>query len=67
MHKTRIVRVNLVPNRASLPGNLPEALETTLLLKNADIYLDMLTDSGVNAMSDKQLASMMECDDSHAG
>ena len=27
----------------------------------------MLTDSGVNAMSDKQLASMMEADDSYAG
>ena len=29
--------------------------------------MDMLTDSGVNAMSDRQQASMLEADDSYAG
>ena len=39
----------------------------TFLLKNDDVFLDMLTDSGVNAMSDQQVASMMVADDSYAG
>lgn len=67
MHKTRIVqKLNLVPIERRHQA-ISEAGNNTFLLKNADIYLDMLTDSGVNAMSDKQLASMMECDDSYAG
>ena len=32
-----------------------------------DVYLDMITDSGVNAMSDKQVASQLIADDSYAG
>jgi tryptophanase len=67
MHKVRIVqKLNLPPIERRLKA-LDEAGNNTFLLKNSDIYLDMLTDSGVNAMSDKQLASMMEADDSYAG
>src|SRR5699024_8444616 len=36
-------------------------------LENKDVFLDMLTDSGVNAMSDRQQAAMMQADDSYAG
>lgn len=67
MHKVRIVqKLNLVPIERRLEA-LNEAGNNTFLLKNRDIFLDMLTDSGVNAMSDKQLAAMMESDDSYAG
>ncbi|MDR3287858.1 MAG: tryptophanase [Peptococcaceae bacterium] len=67
MHKVRIVqKLQLVPIERRLAA-VTEAGNNTFLLKNSDIFLDMLTDSGVNAMSDRQLASMMEADDSYAG
>ncbi|GEO80788.1 tryptophanase [Pararhodospirillum oryzae] len=67
MHKVRIVqKLNLVPIERRLEA-IRAAGNNTFLLRNRDIYLDMLTDSGVNAMSDRQLAAMMESDDSYAG
>lgn len=67
MHKVRIVqKLNLVPIERRLES-IKEAGFNTFLLKNRDVFMDMLTDSGVNAMSDKQQASMMEADDSYAG
>lgn len=67
MHKVRIVqKLNLIPVEERLRA-MQQAGSNTFLLKNEDVYLDMLTDSGVNAMSDRQLAAMMEADDSYAG
>ncbi len=67
MHKVRIVqKLNLPPVERRLEA-IAEAGNNTFLLKNRDIFLDMLTDSGVNAMSDNQLAAMMVADDSYAG
>ena len=67
MHKVRIVqKLNLVPIERRLEA-MTEAGNNTFLLRNRDVFMDMLTDSGVNAMSDKQLAAMMEADDSYAG
>jgi tryptophanase len=37
------------------------------LLHARDIFLDMLTDSGVNAMAERQYAAMLQADDSYAG
>lgn len=67
MHKVKIVqKLNLVPVERRLEA-VAEAGNNSFLLKNKDIFLDMLTDSGVNAMSDNQLAAMMNVDDSYAG
>ena len=67
LHKVRIVqKLGLVPVERRTEA-IAEAGYNTFLLYNKDIFLDMLTDSGVNAMSDKQLAAMMVADDSYAG
>lgn len=67
MHKVRIIqKLNLLPVEERLKA-MKEAGYNTFLLQNKDVFLDMLTDSGVNAMSDRQQASMLIADDSYAG
>ena len=67
MHKVRMVqRVHLIPVEERLKF-IKEAGFNTFLLRNRDIFLDMLSDSGVNAMSENQYAAMMQADDSYAG
>jgi len=67
MHKVKIVqKLNLLPARQRLE-KMHEAGFNTFLLHNGDIFMDMLTDSGVNAMSDEMQAAMLRADDAYAG
>ncbi|MBN2046688.1 MAG: tryptophanase, partial [Anaerolineaceae bacterium] len=67
MHKVRIVQQTTLPPIQTRLNAIREAGYNTFLLRTKDIFLDMLTDSGTNAMSDRQLASMMVADDAYAG
>jgi len=67
MHKARMVqKIRLPPVEQRLKA-IEEAGYNTFQLKTKDVFLDMLTDSGTNAMSDDQFAAMMRVDDAYAG
>lgn len=67
MHKVKIVQqLQLLPAAQRLE-KMKAAGFNTFQLHNGDIFLDMLTDSGVNAMSDNMQSAMLRADDAYAG
>jgi tyrosine phenol-lyase len=67
LHKVRIVqKLFLHPIDQRLKA-MRDAGFNTFQLSTKDVFLDMLTDSGTNAMSDNQIASMLQADDAYAG
>jgi tryptophanase len=67
LHKVRIVQKLFLKPIEERFQAIEEGGYNTFLLNTKDIFLDMLTDSGTNAMSDNQVSSMLQADDAYAG